>query len=189
MNLYRLHTDRTQLLYDDIEITRTDFDTTNEIIKLARMFGKRIRGGEDLLLQYPSLLLSYVENAMGGKRWKRAEDVILNNKEENYRAYIVGYAAHIIKGRWKAGEEVIKNNARAAAWYAKEVIGGRWKEAEDVIKQDGRAAGVYAMNVLNERWPAAEEAIQNGNQDTNIWERYRRKFQEEIETEWLDSKR
>ena len=69
------------------------------------------------------------------------------------------YARHIIKGRWKEGEEAIRRDPRWAYLYARDVIGERWPEGEETMKKDSYWVYLYARNIIKGRWPEAEEVI------------------------------
>lgn len=53
----------------------------------------------------PSLIVSYVKNAFGGKRWYEVEDIILTDFE-----FVLEYVKEVIKGRWDRAEALCEES-------------------------------------------------------------------------------
>lgn len=157
MNLYKLHTDPSQLKGSDVipaafiinliperESTLTD---TGEIID------------DDM-----------IDIMKGMTRNKKVEDYLLNGSHTSN--LILKYAVWVIGGRWPEGEKQLIDTGGGyyLRMYALAVIRGRWPEAEDIMKKYPETAYYYASDILEKRWPEAEPYIRK---DPQVWDEYK----------------
>ena len=88
------------------------------------------------------------------------EKKVIDSKNSKY-AYL--YASHVLKGPFKAGEEVISKDANYAYNYAYHFLNGPFKAGEEAIAKDGNYAYLYAQTVLKGPFKAGEAAIVNND--------------------------
>jgi hypothetical protein len=69
------------------------------------------------------------------------------------------YSCDVLKGRFKAGEEIIANDEEFSYYYAVYVIKGRFEAGEKAIANDAYYSYEYAKNVLKGRFELGEPAI------------------------------
>lgn len=104
------------------------------------------------LMDTPERAIEYAKQV--GQRVPELEPLILQDKDITARYLLSG-----LPGRWKPGEEAIKDDPWWVLKYARDVIGGRWPEGEAVFKGAPIPAYKYAVNVAMERVPELEPTI------------------------------
>jgi hypothetical protein len=89
------------------------------------------------------------------QRSKKVEDLIVKKgtAQQAYR-----YAAEVVGGPWPEGEPIIAKHARWANDYA-HILRGRFHAGEPQIAKAGPIAVSYSTQILKKPWPEAEKAI------------------------------
>lgn len=158
MELYTLHTDKKQLLWNDVI-------PASQFIDFYPHFKETLEETGELMFDEGK---KYIKQM--GHHNADVEEIMLNNHYTS--EFIITYCLNVIKGRWVEGEQkLIKDrDPHQATTYAIEVIKGPWPEAEHIIMKNPTQSYYYATQVLKHRWPEAERYIK---QDENVWHEYK----------------
>jgi len=158
MNLYKLHSDKTQLFGHDIYGAKRILAGIHERTTTMQETGEILDTD-----------MNYYMNSMGVRN-KDVEEFLLTHAFTS--TLILNYCMKVIKGRWKAGEDkmIEERDGTALRHYAMFVIRDRFYEAEDVIMKQGEEALNYSTDVIGHRWLEAEKYIK---QDANAWADYK----------------
>jgi len=77
------------------------------------------------------------------------------------------YAKHVIRGRWKKGEEAISRSAESSYYYSAITLEGeKFPEGEEAISRSAYFSFAYAKIVLKGRFPEGEKAIATDGADS-----------------------